>query len=124
MSQLNYTGKLVLTFPSTDLQRTRDWYEHHLGFSHCFTADQVGWMELASHMKDVNLGFGKNAQPKPGNSIPVFDVTDLDNARQTLEAGGVSFDGDTIVIDGMVKLATFYDPDQNALMLSQNLMVG
>ncbi len=124
MSKLNYTDALVLSFPSSDLKQTRDWYERHLGFSHCFTADQIGWMELASHMDGVNLGFGKNMQPKPGNSVPVFDVSDLDDARQSLEADGVSFDGDTIVIEGMVKLATFYDPDNNALMLSQNLSTG
>ena len=31
------------------------------------------------------------------------------------------FDGETREIEGMVKLATFYDPDGNALMLSQRL---
>ena len=34
------------------------------------------------------------------------------------------FDGDTDVIEGMVKTATFYDPDGNALMLAQDLTGG
>jgi len=32
----------------------------------------------------------------------------------------VKFDGDTITIEGMVKIATFYDPDGNAMMLAED----
>ena len=38
-----------------------------------------------------------------------------------MEAEGVRFDGDTVQIDGMVRLASFFDPDNNALMLAQDL---
>ena len=38
------------------------------------------------------------------------------------ESHDVRFDGDTITIEGLVKLATFFDPDGNPLMLSQSLM--
>ena len=31
------------------------------------------------------------------------------------------FDGETNEIEGMVKLATFYDPDGNSFMLAQSL---
>jgi CreA protein len=121
MTSIKYSGDLVLSFTATDLQRTRGWYEKHLGFTHLFTAEPMGWMELSSHIHGVNLGFAANTAPNPGNSVPVFGVDDLDTTRQKLEADGVSFDGETIVIPDMVKLATFYDPDNNALMLSQNL---
>ena len=40
---------------------------------------------------------------------------DLDAARDALESKGVEFDGDTRTIEGMVKLATFFDPDGNKL---------
>ncbi len=121
MTAPTYANDLVLSFPSTDLKRTRDWYERHLGFMYRFTAEAIGWMELHSHMQGVHLGFALNTEPKPGNCVPVIGVVDLDDARQTLEDAGVSFDGDTIVIPGMVKLATFYDPDNNALMFAQDL---
>ena len=42
-------------------------------------------------------------------------------ARTALEEKAVRFDGDTVVIPDMVKLATFYDPDGNAWMLAQSL---
>ena len=53
--------------------------------------------------------------------MPVFGVADIDVARRNLEQAKVAFDGDTIVVEGMVKTATFYDPDRNALMLAQDL---
>ena len=121
MSAIQYTGDLVVSLPSSDLTRTRQWYEQHLNFTHLFTADKIGWMEMDTHIKGVTMGFGQNRSPKPGNAVPVFDVNDLESARRTLENNEVTFDGDTIVIPGMVKLATLYDPDDNALMLSQDL---
>ena len=54
-------------------------------------------------------------------TVPTFGVKDIDAARAHLESLGTRFDGDTYEIDGMVKLATFYDPDGNAWMLSQLL---
>jgi hypothetical protein len=36
----------------------------------------------------------------------------------------VRFDGDTMTIEGMVKLATFYDLDGNKLMFSENLQAS
>jgi len=69
----------------------------------------------------VALGLGEQAEPAPGNTVPVFGVADIQEARGSLEAAGVKFDGDTETIEGMVSTATFYDPDGNALMLAQDL---
>ncbi len=59
----------------------------------------------------------------PGSTVPTFGVTDLDAARGRLEANGVKFD-DTSEVPGMVRLATFYDPDGNPWMLAQVLDGG
>ena len=69
----------------------------------------------------VTIGLGEHTKPVPGNCVPVFGVADLDDARQKLEQADVKFDGETDVVEGMVKTATFYDPDGNALMLAQDL---
>ena len=53
--------------------------------------------------------------------MPTFTVKDIEAARAHLESLDTRFDGDTYEIDGMVKLATFYDPDGNAWMLAQRL---
>ncbi len=49
-------------------------------------------------------------------------MIDIDVARKHLESHGVRFDGDTREIEGMVKLATFYDPDGNSFMLAESEM--
>ena len=51
----------------------------------------------------------------------MFGVVDIDVARAELEGKGVRFDGDTIELPGMVKLASFFDPDGNRYMLAQSL---
>jgi hypothetical protein len=54
----------------------------------------------------------------------VFGIEDLDAARRTLESEDIKFHGETDVVEGMVKTATFYDPDGNALMLAEDLTQG
>lgn len=97
------------------------WYGDKLGFETLYHADDAGWSELATNTAGVTLGLGEHTVPAPGNCVPVFGVADLDLARQKLKAADVAFDGPTDVVDGMVKTATFYDPDGNALMLAQDL---
>ena len=100
------------------------WYEKMLGFGLQYHADEAGWSELFTKTEGVTLGLGEQGEPSPGNAMPVFGTDDVDAARAGLEAEGVAFDGETMVIEGMAKLATFYDPDGNALMLAQDLTAG
>jgi len=53
--------------------------------------------------------------------VPVFGVDDFSKSRAALEEAGVQFDGDTIEVEGMVKVATFFDPDGNGLMIAEDL---
>ena len=59
--------------------------------------------------------------PRGGSYTLTFTVEDIDAARAYLEGEGVRFDGDTSQVEDMVRLATFYDPDGNALMLAEQL---
>ena len=54
-------------------------------------------------------------------AVLTFGVKDIDAARASLESRKVRFDGPTQTIPGMVRLATFFDEDGNALMLYQDL---
>ena len=92
-----------------------------LGFETIYHADDAGWSELQTNTGGVTIGLGEHVKPAPGNCVPVFGLTDLDDARQKLEQAEVRFDGETDVVEGMVKTATFYDPDGNALMLAEDL---
>ncbi len=104
-----------------DRHASAQWYDEKLGFELIHHIDEAGWSELRTKTEGVTLGLGEQAEPSPGNAVPVFGIADIDTARRDLEAAGVKFDGDNDVVEGMVATATFYDPDGNALMLAQDL---
>ena len=115
---------ITLAMSVKDRHASAAWYADMLGFDLLYHADDAGWSELQTKTDGVTLGLGEQAAPAPGNMVPVFGVADIDTARAALEAEGVRFDGPTEVIEGMVSTATFYDPDDNALMLAQDLTGG
>lgn len=121
MSVVTLQNTITLALSVKDRHASAAWYEKMLGFNVLYHADDVGWSEMTTMTDGVTLGLGEQAEPAPGNSVPVFGIDDIHAARTALEAAGVAFDGDTETIEGMVSTATFYDPDGNALMLAQDL---
>lgn len=118
------SGTLTLAFQVKDRKRATAWYEKILGFALLYDVEEIGWCELDAKMTGgtVSVGFSEVESPKVGRGpVPTFGVVDIDAARKEMERADVRFDGDTVEIPGLVKLATFYDPDGNALMLSQSL---
>ena len=122
MASIRFAGDVTLSFSVRDRTAAQAWYARHLGFETLYDAPEIGWCEMKTHLPGVTAGFGDAETVQPGGCIPVLGVEDIADARAALEAEGVRFDGETQVIPDMVKLATFYDPDGNAWMLSQVLM--
>jgi predicted enzyme related to lactoylglutathione lyase len=121
-SGIGYDGGLTAAMGVADLGRSIDWYGSVLGFRLLYRMDDMGWCELATEVKGVNVGLSEVERVEPrGGATLTFGVRDIDAARRRLEAAKVRFDGDTMTIEGMVKLATFYDPDGNKLMLYEDL---
>lgn len=121
MSVVTLDNTITLALSVRDRHTSAEWYEQHLGFPTLYHADEAGWSELQTNTDGVTLGLGEQSEPAPGNTVPVFGVADISSARAALEKAGVRFDGETETIEGMVSTATFYDPDDNALMLAQDL---
>lgn len=48
---------------------------------------------MLSKADGVTLDFGEQAKPAPGRPVPVFGMNDIATARASLEAAGVSFNG-------------------------------
>jgi CreA protein len=117
----NFDGGLTLSFRSKDRKRSADWYSKVLGFSLLYDVAEIGWCEMSTHIPKLNVGFSEVKDLSPGGLVPTFGVTDIDSARASMEKHHVKFDGPTQTIPGMVKLATFFDPDGNPLMLFQDL---
>lgn len=124
MALITLDETINISFSVKDRHASAKWYESVLGFETIYHADEAGWSELQTKTVGVTIGLGEHTKPAPGNCVPVFGIADLDAARQKLEQATVKFDGDTDVVEGMVKTATFYDPDGNALMLAEDLTGG
>ncbi len=121
MSLISLKNTITIALSVSDRHASAKWYEETLGFQTIYHADEAGWSEMLTKTDGVTLGLGEHTKPAPGNCVPVFGITDLDSARDKLEQAKVKFDGETDVVEGMVKTATFYDPDGNALMLAEDL---
>lgn len=124
-NDLGYKGDLTCAFSVSDMKASIAWYRDVLGFTLLYQLDEMGWCEMATPVANVSVGLSQveNPQVKGGPTL-TFGTLDIEAARAQLEANSVRFDGPTYVIEGMVKLATFYDPDGNKLMLSQSLQQG
>jgi CreA protein len=116
-----YNQNLVISVGVSDLDKAIEWYVDVLGLDLVYKLDQHGWCEMATATKHVTIGLGQTEELKPGSTTPTFGVGDIEAARKHLESKDVRFDGDTYEIEGMVRLAMFYDPDGNSYMLAQSL---
>ncbi|MEM7432841.1 MAG: VOC family protein [Pseudomonadota bacterium] len=110
---------LTISTPVSNLDTSIAWYEDILGFKLLYRVDEIAWCEMSTSVSNVNLGLSEVEKPTPGGATPTFGVSDINAAKSSLEAKGVRIDGDIMVIDQMVSLLTFYDPDNNALMFYQ-----
>lgn len=124
MPLISLDKTITISFSVKDRHASAEWYKSMLGFDTIYHADEAGWSELQTNTTGVTIGLGEHTKPAPGNCVPVFGIADLDTARQKLEQAKVQFDGETDVVEGMVKTATFYDPDGNAMMLAEDLTDG
>lgn len=121
-SKLGFDGGLTLAMQVKDRRRATEWYRDVLGYTLLYDVAEIGWCELATATPNVRVGLSEVESPRVGaGPVPTFGVSDIDAARAELEASKVRFDGPTREYPGMVKLATFYDLDGNALMLYQDL---
>lgn len=117
-----YKGNVTLSFRVADLNASITWYEEVLGLKLLYRVDEMRWCELIGPSEEITVGLGQaETVPVGGGCVPVWGVADIAKARSALEAKKVRFDGPTQEVPGMVKLATFYDPDGNAWMFAQDL---
>lgn len=117
-----YKGDVTLALDCASLDASIAWYQKVLGFTLLYRLDAHGWCEMSGPAGNITVGLGQTAEATPkGGCVPVWGVTDIDAARTWIESHDVRFDGPTREIAGMVKLATFFDPDGNAWMLAQSI---
>ena len=119
---IEYDGGLTCSLGVTSLDRSIEWYTAVLGFTLLYRRDDIAWCELSTGVDKVNVGLSEVEQARgKGGATLTFGVTDIEAAKAVLDAAGIRQDGDIRDIPGLVRLVTFYDPDDNALMLYQDL---
>lgn len=120
---IDYDGGLTCSMGVADLDRRIAWYQDVLGMTLLYRVDDLAWCELSTGVERVNVGLGvrEGQSGGAGGSTLTFGVTDIDAAKAELDRRGVRQDGPIRDIPGMVRLLTFYDPDDNALMFYQDL---
>lgn len=126
MPGFSYNGTITLSSSVKDLDKSIAWFNDVLGFEEVFKVAEAGWAEVSTSAEGVSIGLDQTDADVEGagGSVPVFGVVDIDAARAELEAKGVEFAGETVELPGMVKLATFFDPDGNRYMFAQSLVEG
>ncbi len=119
---MDYDGGLTCSMGVTDIARSIAWYRDVLGFGLLYHREDLAWGELTTGVDRVNLGLSQveEAGGKGGATL-TFGVRDIEAAKAELDRHNVRQDGPVQEIPGMVKLLTFYDPDDNALMFYEDL---
>jgi predicted enzyme related to lactoylglutathione lyase len=112
---------IVISVTVADLDASIDWYAKALGWQLSYKLDEYGWCELETPNPSIHVGLGETEELKTTGAVPTWRVKDIDAARTHLEGLGTRFDGETHEVPGMVRLATFFDPDGNPWMLAQAL---
>ena len=119
---IDYDGGLTCALSVKNLEAGVAWYRDVLGFEPLYVRADIAWGELQTGVAKVNVGLSQVEEPGgKGGATLTFGVTDIEAAKAALDAKGVRQDGPIQEIPGMVRLLTFYDPDDNALMFYQDL---
>ena len=114
------TGVDFVSIPTTDLERSRQFYSEVLGLEESKHWGRDNPVGIEFENGTVTLALLDNERlgiPFQANSAPIaFQVEDTHAARAELESRGVTFNADTID-SGVCHMAHFRDPDGNVLML-------
>ena len=105
----------VIGIPSTNTERSLTFYVETLGLRADERSSNEFWIGESCFGIWEPARFGAEFHPQP-NSIVLIHVEDVESARKELEVKGVEFDGDTFDT-GVCHMASFTDPDGNALTL-------
>jgi catechol 2,3-dioxygenase-like lactoylglutathione lyase family enzyme len=119
---IRFDGGLTCALGVSDLDRSIAWYRETLGFDLLYRMEDDAWCELKTGVERVSLGLSQveEAGGKGGATL-TFGVEDIEAAKAELDSREIRQDGPIRDIPGLVRLLTFYDPDDNALMLYEDL---
>jgi predicted enzyme related to lactoylglutathione lyase len=103
-------------YPSTDLPRSRKFFEGVLGLKVSQEPATVAWIEY--DLGNVTLGVGAYPQWKPSRdgAMIALEVDDLDRALEEFRHANVPFEMEPLETP-VCRFAIVRDPDGNAVMI-------
>jgi predicted enzyme related to lactoylglutathione lyase len=114
-----YEPELLIQLAVSSLDRAIGFYTDVLGFELTERRNDLKFAHIRTNVPGLQIGLNEVADPKGSGSVVLnISVKDVAVARRSLEARGVVFRGETVVIPGKVALAPFADPDGNTLRLA------
>lgn len=118
-SDVTYRPELLIQIGVASLDRAVAFYTTTLGFEMTERRDDLKFAHIRTNVPGLEIGLNEVATPRgPGSIVLNVGVVDVAASRRALEARGVLFMGETVVIPGKVALAPFADPDGNVLRLA------
>jgi catechol 2,3-dioxygenase-like lactoylglutathione lyase family enzyme len=113
---IEYRPTLLVQVGVANLDRAIAFYTEMLGFTLTERRNDLKFAHLDTNVPGLEIGLNEVAAPKGSGSIVInISVANVVSTRQILEARGLQFRGETVIIPGKVALAAFADPDGNLL---------
>lgn len=112
---------LGIHYNVSNLAQTLAFYTEKLGCKELFYNADHKEAILTTNTKDCVIGFAESQSIVPSSTCITFEVENIEQAVQILQQKGVEFKDGIIELPGVIKLATFFDPDGYMLMLSQRI---
>jgi predicted enzyme related to lactoylglutathione lyase len=103
-----------------NLERTLTFYTEKLGFKELYFDAGGKSAMVATNTKDCFIGFAEAQSIVPSSTCITFEVENIKQAVLGLQQKGIEFKDGIFEVPGMVKLASFFDPDGYRLMLSES----
>jgi catechol 2,3-dioxygenase-like lactoylglutathione lyase family enzyme len=111
-----YRPTLLVQIGVANLDRSIAFYTQTLGFELTERRDDLKFAHIDTNVPGLQIGLNEVPSPRGSGSIVLnISVANVFETRKQLEARGLRFTGDTVVIPGKVALAPFADPDGNVL---------
>jgi predicted enzyme related to lactoylglutathione lyase len=111
-----YRPTLLVQIGVANLDRSITFYTETLGFELTERRDDLKFAHIATNVPGLQIGLNEVPAPKGSGSVVLnIGVANVIETRKQLEARGLKFTGETVIIPGKVALAPFADPDGNVL---------